>query len=57
MQDTWNCFFDYHNDDCFGLACADTGSSKTKDKGWTYFSLYNKRENSRIPNKLNNDIS
>ena len=57
MQDTRNFFFDHHNDDFFGLARADTGLSNTKSKDWTYLSLYNKRENARIINNLNNDIS
>ena len=57
IQDTRNFFFDHHNDDFFGLARADTGLSNTKSKDWTYLSLYNKRENARIINNLNNDIS
>ena len=51
------CFFDHHNYDSFDLARADAGLSKTKNKDWTYPSLYNKRENARIINKMNDYIS
>ena len=44
------CFFDYHNDDFFGLARADAGLSKTKSKDWNYPKLAKKRENASIIN-------
>ena len=31
-----NCFFNYHNDDCFGLAHTYAGLSKTKSNDWNY---------------------
>ena len=37
------CFFDYHNDDFFGLARSDSGLSKTKGKDRNYPSLAKKR--------------
>ena len=49
-------FFDHQNDAFFGLARADSGLSNTKSKDWTYPSLYNKRENVRIINNLNDYI-
>ena len=46
------CFFDYHNDAFFGLARADAGLSKTKNKDWNYPSLPKKRENASIINNM-----
>ena len=51
------CSFDHHNDDFFGLARADAGLSKTKSLDCTYPSLYHKRENTTIIDKLNDEIA
>ena len=52
----WTFFFDCHNDDFFGLACANAKFPKTKSNGWTYPSLAKNRENARMINKLNDYI-
>ena len=51
------CFFDYHNDAFFGLARADAGLSKTKNKDWTYPSVAKERKKSRNTNNLNDETS
>ena len=46
------CFFDYHEYALFGLARADAGLSKTKNKDWNYPLLPKKRENASIINNM-----
>ena len=43
------CFFDYHSDIFFGLACDDTKVNKTKKYEWVYPTVAKKK---KMPKKL-----